>query len=86
MRGYNLQISADKLYVTLTYRKAEIMSLSIDEYALLNGLTGVNGLTQPGAQNVSSAENEKKATDGDSYISSLSQMNEGVALPSDNYK
>ena len=61
------------------------MSLSIDEYALLNGLTGVNGLTQPGAQNVSSAENEKKATDGDSYISSLSQMNEGVALPSDNY-
>jgi hypothetical protein len=61
------------------------MSLSIDELSAIYGLNGVNGITQTNSTNIPTSEAEKKATDGDSYISTIAGMDANAAIPSDNY-
>ena len=61
------------------------MSLSIDELSSLYGMYGVNGLSQNNNQSVGSTETEKKATDGDSYISTIAGLDPNAAIPSENY-
>ena len=61
------------------------MSLSIDELSSLYGMYGVNGLSQNSTQSVTSADAEEKATDGDSYISTIAGLDPNAAIPSENY-
>ena len=61
------------------------MSMSIEELSSLYGTYGINGLSQVNSQSVSSSETEKKATDGDSYISTIAGMDLNAAIPSENY-
>ena len=61
------------------------MSLSIDELSSIYGMYGVNGLSQYNTQAASSSEAEKKATDGDSYISTIADLDPNAAIPSENY-
>jgi hypothetical protein len=62
------------------------MSLSIDELSAIYGLNGVNGVTQTNnSTNIPTSEAEKKATDGDSYISTIAGIDADAAIPSDNY-
>jgi hypothetical protein len=61
------------------------MALSIDELNSLYGLYGVNGITQTSTQNTQISGTEKKATDGDSYISTIAGMDLDAAIPSENY-
>jgi hypothetical protein len=62
------------------------MALSIDELSAIYGLNGVNGVTQTNnSTNIPTSEAEKKATDGDSYISTIAGMDANAAIPSDNY-
>ena len=61
------------------------MSMSIDELNSIYGMYGINGLSQNNTQSISSNEAEEKATDGDSYISTIAGMDPNAAIPSENY-
>ena len=50
------------------------MSMPIDELNSIYGMYGINGLSQNNTQSISSNEAEEKATDGDSYISTIAGM------------
>jgi hypothetical protein len=61
------------------------MSLSIDELYSLYGMYGVNGVTQTNSQSTAASETETKATEGDSYISTIAGLDPNAAIPSENY-
>lgn len=61
------------------------MALSIDELSSLYGLNSVNGVAQTATQTVTETEADKKAMDGDSYISTIAGYDPNAAIPSENY-
>jgi hypothetical protein len=61
------------------------MALSIDELSSRYGFYGVDGTAQNGTRNTKASGTEQKEEDGDSYISTIANIDSDAPIPSENY-